>query len=137
MVVDIAVQSGTTVAGSGPGCSGLHPGSAERSSRILSKLCSLSHNGSVLTLSLDNLIDLGLLLARVHLLIRENSELGAQLRPSELVLAVIHGALQGIAFPTEYVVRMLTDASATHNASLLFSIVLRAMIQGLTDHPCS
>lgn len=67
-----------------------------------------------LTLALDNLGDEGGLLARVHRVHVLYCELGAVGRDTISARADIHGALEGVAFPTKHVVGMLSVASTMY-----------------------
>lgn len=98
---------------------GLHPGRASRGTGTPDQHTrSTSHRRGkgvkprlVLT-SFDLLVHLDRLDAPIDLLVRQDSELRACLRPSETVVAIVHSTLQGVSFPSEDVIGVMPIAGS-------------------------
>lgn len=68
--------------------------------------------GRVLTFVLNLLRNDRRLCTTIHLFVSQKGEFLAEIGVPELVLAVVHRALKGLAFPAEYVVPVLPESSA-------------------------
>src|SRR5690242_9098214 len=112
MYVEIALHWLIMVAGTGPFCTGLHPGRASRSmwNIHLSAMGVLTEEERRLTAAFYNFINANLLGTAVHVSIRDLGQLTAGAGLATHVSAAIHGPLQRVILPAEDVISMLSEA---------------------------